>query len=46
MTSIQNLNERENNAVQRFHRSEELRRRENKSLSRLLTDLEIKFEAR
>jgi hypothetical protein len=46
MTSIQNLNERVENAVQKFYSSEELRRRENKSLSRSLNDLEIKFEAR
>ena len=43
MTSIQNLNERVENAVQKFHSSEELRRRENKSFSRILNDLEIKF---
>ncbi|MFT5486103.1 MAG: hypothetical protein ACI9JL_000983 [Paracoccaceae bacterium] len=46
MNSYENLNERVENAVQKFHQSEELRRRENKSLSGILNDLEIKFEAR
>jgi hypothetical protein len=46
MKNIENLNERVENAVQKFHDSENLRRRENKSLSRILNDLEIKFEAR
>lgn len=46
MNKFENLNERVENAVHKFHQSEELRRRENKSLSRILNDLEIKFEAR
>lgn len=46
MNNFENLNERVENAVQKFHQSEDLRRRENKSLSRILNDLEIKFEAR
>ena len=46
MTNYENLNERVENAVKKFHQSEELRRRENKSLSRILNDLETKFEAR
>lgn len=46
MKSYENLNERVENAVQKFHKSEELRRRENKSLSGILNELEIKFEAR
>lgn len=46
MTNFENLNERVENAVQKFHQSEELRRSENKSLSRILNELETKFEAR
>ena len=46
MSNIENLNQRVENAVQKFHHSEELRRRENKSLSRILSDLETKFDAR
>lgn len=46
MKNYENLNERVENAVKKFHQSEELRRSENKSLSRILNDLEIKFEAR
>jgi|GEM_PF-1127077 len=46
MSNIENLNQRVENAVQKFHQSEELRRRENKSLSRILSDLETKFDAR
>ena len=45
MTSFENLNERVENAVDKFHHSEELRRSENKSLSRILNELETKFEA-
>lgn len=46
MTNFENLNERVENAVDKFHHSEELRRSENKSLSRILNELETKFEAR
>ena len=46
MKNIENLNQRVENAVQKFQHSEELRRRENKSLSRILNDLENKFDAR
>lgn len=46
MTNIENLNERVENAVRKFHQSEEQRRSENRSLSGILNDLEIKFEAR
>jgi hypothetical protein len=46
MTNFENLNERVENAVDKFHHSEELRRSENKSLSRILNELETKFKAR
>lgn len=46
MSDFENLNERVENAVHKFHQSEELRRTENKSLSRILNELETKFEAR
>lgn len=46
MNNFENLSERVENAVHKFHQSEKLRRSENKSLSRILNELEIKFEAR
>ena len=46
MTNLKNLNERVEKAVQKFHQSEDQRRSENQSLSRVLNDLETKFEAR
>ena len=46
MSNLKNLNERVEKAVQKFHQSEDQRRNENQSLSRVLNDLEIKFEAR
>jgi len=46
MKNMENLNDRVENAVRKFKQSEEQRRTENKSLSRVLNDLEIKFEAR
>jgi len=46
MTDLKNLNERVEKAVQKFHQSEDQRRNENQSLSRVLNDLETKFEAR
>lgn len=46
MNDLKNLNERVEKAVQKFHQSEDQRRNENQSLSRVLNDLEIKFEAR
>lgn len=45
MTNFENLNERVGNVVDKFHHSEELPRSENKSLSRILNELETKFEA-
>lgn len=46
MNTPQDLNERVAKAVAKFQQSEEKRRGENKSLSRVLNDLEIKFDAR
>jgi hypothetical protein len=46
MTNLENLNDRVEKAVQKFHKSEDQRRSENQSLSRVLNDLETKFEAR
>lgn len=46
MNTIENLNERVEKAVRKFHQSEEQRRHENQSLSGILNDLEIKFAAR
>jgi hypothetical protein len=46
MNDIENLNERVEKAVRNFRDSEEKRRNENRSLSGILNDLEIKFEAR
>ena len=46
MNNLKNLNERVEKAVQKFHQSEDQRRSENQSLSRVLNDLETKFEAR
>lgn len=46
MSNIENLNERVEKAVHNFRQSEEKRRDENRSLSGILNDLEIKFEAR
>jgi hypothetical protein len=46
MNTIENLNERVEKAVHKFQLSEDQRRNENKSLSGILNDLEIKFEAR
>lgn len=46
MTNLENLNDRVANAVAKFQQSEDKRRSENKSLSRILNDLETKFEAR
>jgi len=41
-----NLNERVEKAVEKFHKSEQQRRSENQSLSRILNDLHTKFDAR
>lgn len=46
MNTIENLNERVEKAIRKFHKSEDQRRNENKSLSGILNDLEIKFVAR
>ncbi len=46
MSNLENLNERVAKAVSKFQKSEEQRRSENKSLSRVLNDLETKFVAR
>lgn len=46
MSTTENLNERVEKAVRNFRLSEEKRREENRSLSGILNDLEIKFEAR
>lgn len=46
MNNFENLNDRVAKAVAKFQQSEEQRRSENKSLSRVLNGLEIKFEAR
>lgn len=46
MKDLENLNERVEKAVHNFRQSEQKRRDENRSLSGILNDLEIKFEAR
>lgn len=46
MSELQNLQDRVGTAVDNLLKSEEIRRTQNKSLSRVLADLETKFEAR
>ena len=46
MSELQNLQDRVGSAVDNLLKSEEIRRTQNRSLSRVLADLETKFEAR
>ena len=46
MSDYGNLNDRVEKAVEKFHKSEQQRRSENQSLSRILNDLHTKFDAR
>lgn len=46
MNDYGNLNDRVEKAVEKFQKSEQQRRSENQSLSRILIDLHTKFDAR